>query len=103
MNNNPVIPCTVIDARGRVWPAEGANLARMWNRCKPRRSNDWYRRLMIELRYKVRHTIAQNVNDYAPRGPSRNRAGTNNRRMRKHLATQPRVIFSTPFFDIVAD
>lgn len=97
---NDATPYTVIDASGRMWPAEGAKLARMWNRCKPLRAYcDAYR--MANFIRNVRHTLAQNVNDYAPRGPSRNRCGAGNRRMRKHLATQPRVIFSTPFFDIV--
>lgn len=99
MNNNPVIPCTVIDARGRVWPAEGAELVRTWNRCKPLRQYcDAYR--MTSFLRSMRYSIHLKALDYNPRGPSRNRWGENNRRMRKHLATQPRVISSTPFFDI---
>lgn len=78
-------------------------LVRYWNRCKPWRTSKDYRRAMNSFRFNVRHAIGQKVYDRAPRGIVRNRCGTNNRRMRKHLATQPRVIFSTPFFDIVAD
>ena len=91
---------TTIDASGRVWPAEGAELVRMWNRCKPLRQYcDACR--MAPFRQSIRHTIHLNTLDCKPRGPSRNRWGENNRRWRRYRAEQPRVIFSSPFFDIV--
>ena len=96
---NDATAYNAIDASGRMWPAEGAELARMWNRCKPLRAYcDAYR--MANFIANVRHTLSQNVNDYAPRGPSRNRAGAGNRRWRKYEAARGRVIFSAPFFDI---
>ena len=90
---------TTIDASGRVWPAEGAELVRMWNRCKPLRQYcDAYR--MTAFLRSMRYSIHLKSLDYNPRGPSRNRAGAGNRRWRKYEAARGRVIFSTPFFDI---
>ena len=91
---------TTTDASGRVWPTEGAELVRTWNRSKPLRQYcDAYR--MTAFLRSMRYSIHLKSLDYAPRGPSRNRWGENNRRWRKYRAAQSRVIFSSPFFDIV--
>lgn len=57
------------------------------------------RRGKNELRRTIHHIAYQNVWDLKRRGLS-NREGGNNRRWRKFKATQPRVIISTPFYDI---
>ena len=88
-----------IDARGRMWPVDGARLVRSWNRARLGRLDRWG---ILERARNARHDMRQNINDYAPRGIVRNREGLNNRRWRKYLKTAPRVIWSCAAFDIVA-
>lgn len=54
-----------------------------------------------EIQRLFRIEMRRNMDDLKPRGITRNRCGSNNRRWRRHVASLPKPIFSTFAYDLV--
>lgn len=88
---------------------ENHELRKVWNTYRYSLQREWGNRTACtgRLMWKAklcedaRHLMCQNTHDYARRGQT-NRNGSQNRRWRAWKATQPKVLFSCAFYELVA-